>query len=531
MLMHDLFPVEPVELTLRDYQDSAVRTMRTHIASGIRRMLLDSATGSGKTAMAAWLIQRALAKGKKVLFVVDMIALINQTSATFDTYGLDHGIVQAKHPRCRPYLNLQICSIQTIKSRGWPDEKEGQRIADMVFCDEAHVVHRSMVERIERANERGDKTIFIGLSATPFTDGLAKLYSTVVHTATTDELIAAGHLAGYRMFTPSAPDMAGVKINKRTGEYDENEGTERVIPLVGDVVTQYIKHGQPLEFNKFICGAFDTKHVDELIRQFGTAGIRAEPYTYHQQDTEREDTIAEFRKPDSSIRGLITVNAATRGFDVPDLGVVISARPYVQAVGELAQLIGRGLRSHPLKEFCLIADHAGNIEKHGEFLMSFYKHGSPALDDGTRRPGERPALPELNQEDKLRTCPMCKHAHKWSRDCPNCGHQYRLADTVKAAPGELVETIVNIGGERVAEDYWAQICTAARKQARGDTDRACSIAHALHREIFGRAAPRDRDFYDVDPVEVGAWIDGQITSKRIAYRAAQKKKAMQELRA
>jgi DNA repair protein RadD len=67
-------------------------------------------------------------------FVVDRLSLIHQTSDTFDRYGLDHGVIQGGHPRWRPALPLQICSVQTRGRRRWPD-------TSVDVFDEAHVLH------------------------------------------------------------------------------------------------------------------------------------------------------------------------------------------------------------------------------------------------------------------------------------------------------------------------------------------------------------------------------------------------------
>jgi type I site-specific restriction-modification system R (restriction) subunit len=45
-------------------------------------------------------------KGNRASFVVDRLSLIQQTSDTFDRYGLDHGVIQGGHERWRPALPL-----------------------------------------------------------------------------------------------------------------------------------------------------------------------------------------------------------------------------------------------------------------------------------------------------------------------------------------------------------------------------------------------------------------------------------------
>jgi DNA repair protein RadD len=60
---------------------------------------------------------------------------------------------------------VQVCSVQTVARRRWPD-------SNLIVVDEAHTVTETVKKRIERAAT----AITIGLTATPFTKGLGKLY-------------------------------------------------------------------------------------------------------------------------------------------------------------------------------------------------------------------------------------------------------------------------------------------------------------------------------------------------------------------
>lgn len=221
----------------------------------------------------------------------------------FDRYGIPHGVIQSQHPRFRLYEPVQVCSVQTLAKRGWPDSQ-------LDVFDEAHVLHACHKRRLAETDG-----VVIGLTATPFTRGLGKHFDAVVNVTTTRALIDAGWLSRYRIFACVEPDMDGVRV-KSTGEWEEREASTRARKIVGDVVGEYLNHGQG---RKFICSAVDTNHVEELAGKFRESGVTVATYTYRDKEQDRADTVAEFRKPDSGIRGLITVTAASRGFDVPDV--------------------------------------------------------------------------------------------------------------------------------------------------------------------------------------------------------------------
>lgn len=107
---------------LRDYQLAAIDKLRENIRAGHKAQVLVLPTGGGKTVVATHLMQEADRKLSKSCFVVDRRAIVNQTSATFDRYGLDHGVIMADHLRNKPFMRTQVASAQTLEARGFmPD--------------------------------------------------------------------------------------------------------------------------------------------------------------------------------------------------------------------------------------------------------------------------------------------------------------------------------------------------------------------------------------------------------------------------
>ena len=465
-----------MKLDLRDYQLAAFEQAREHIRAGATSVLINAPTGSGKTVIASAIMEMAASKGRRANFVVDRLSLINQTSETFDRYGLDHGVVQGLHPRYRPSLPLQVCSVQTVARRGWPISSDDEH-AHMDVFDEAHVLHRAHKGRIQqRRREIGG--VVIGLTATPFTKGLAQWFDAVVNVTTTRKLIDAGWLSPYRVFSCAQPNMEGVSV-KSTGEWDEREASGKALEVVGDVVAEYLKHGGS---RKFICSGVDVAHVEELQRQFLAAGINVATYTYKDGEEDRNDTLGEFRKPDSNIRGLITVTAASRGFDVADLSCVIMARPLRKSLAEHIQLFGRGLRIAPDKENCLVLDHSGNMARFWQECEGFFDFGIDELDDGTPKK-KKTEQPKPEREPVK--CPQCSALHKPMPFCPACGHQYPKKDAVQHVPGTLKELVATGDASLLRRELWPQIAFHAVESCNGDMERAQRKAQAIYHDITG----------------------------------------------
>lgn len=113
----DMFTPSARELVLRDYQLGALDSARANIRAGSRRQILCAPTGAGKTIIALGLMKAAEEKGARSAFITDRSALIDQTSQAMDMYGIDHGVMQATHWRCRPAALVQLVSAQTLGRR------------------------------------------------------------------------------------------------------------------------------------------------------------------------------------------------------------------------------------------------------------------------------------------------------------------------------------------------------------------------------------------------------------------------------
>src|SRR6478736_2276677 len=177
---------------LHPHQELALAQLRESLRSGHRRPLIQSPTGSGKTVLAAAIVEGALAKGKRVIFTVPKLSLIDQTVERFNEDGIRAiGVVQGFHPDTDGTQPVQVCSIQTLRRRKLPD-------ADIVLIDEAHEVHDFY--RTWMGMPEWQKTPFIGLTATPWTKGLGKLYDDLIVPTTTAEMIDKGFLSKFKVF-------------------------------------------------------------------------------------------------------------------------------------------------------------------------------------------------------------------------------------------------------------------------------------------------------------------------------------------
>ena len=430
------------------------------------------------------LVKEAATKGSRTAFICDRITLIYQTSALFDKYRIDHGIIQAGHWRWRPYERVQVCSSQTLARRGISTDFR------LVIVDEAHTAYATTTKFIMAHPD----IITIGLTATPFTKGLGEVYSRVVNVTTTDKLLDEGWLAPIKAYASKAIDMKGAAL-KFDGEWTEQEMQTRGIKIIGDVIEEWIdktgKHfGGPV---KTIVFSATVDHGTELCRQFQAAGLNFQQISYKDGNDEgRRALIEEFRKPDSEIMGLVSCEVLAKGFDVPDIRAGIMCRPYRKSLSGHVQQIGRLMRPSPGKDFALLLDHAGNFLRFRDDTAEFFANGVSALDDGAH--DAKPRKDPEEAEKKQMVCGQCAYVMTVKMThCPACGWERPR----RLVPEHIAGTMHEIGLKKSKaikveewlldkERVWRQICHHALERKGGDAIAAERFGKAQYRSLYGQ---------------------------------------------
>ena len=433
--MNMLFAPPVMDIDLRPYQADAVEGLRSGIRTGSRRQILVAPTAFGKTECAAYIIKQAQQKGARAWFIVDRVALIDQTSERFAGYGIEHGIIQADHFLTDYAKPVQIASAQTLARRNvnW--------LPDLIVVDEAHCRMKSTMDLIAKA----EKAKVIGLTATPFAAGMAEEWDGVVNGITVNKLLEQGFLTPLRIKACVAPDMTGVK-KKFTGEYDDDESGQRGTTIIGDVVSTWVeqtrKHfGGPV---KTIVFSPSVKHGAELCRQFAEAGYNFQQISYlDKDDNERRAKINEFKKKDSSIVGLVSCAVLTKGFDQPDVMVGISCRPYRKSFSSHIQEMGRVMRIAPGKEYGLWLDHSGNCISFADDTAWLFEYGVESLSSAQKKDSEVREPKEKVRKERF--CPQCS-TQLSGPSCPSCGWVRPERSEIQFVQGELIDFEHSTGG-------------------------------------------------------------------------------------
>lgn len=507
----DLFAGEPEQLVLHDYQLGALASARENIRRGNQRQILCAPTGAGKTIIGLGLMQGAERVGSRSAFVTDRSALIDQTSLAMDRYGIDHGIIQAEHWRCRPSALVQLVSAQTLGRRLGKGGYVDYHLRDLrfVLIDEAHTLYRSTLDWLETLP---DHVAIIGLTATPFTRGLGKHFQACVNVATTDGLIATGMLVRPIVYAAVEADVSGVAI-RSTGEWDEHGLEAEGVKIVGDVVTEYTKRttdhfGGPV---KTIVFSSTVAHGEEICRAFAGIGLNFQNISYRDDEDERREKIAEFRKPNSAITGLVSCDALAKGFDVPDVRVCILCRPLRKSLTTHIQQIGRVMRSFPGKDLALVIDHSGNALRFLNDTVDFWANGVDELNEAAEK--DRAARSVTPKERKDLVCLGCRAVlPPGVSTCVACGRERprRSSDvTIVSGSTQRVDLAKQASSRKfdfanhpiLRDPAFAHRCFVAwaTERKRGDEVAGRRWAAGLFKGVYERWPSREYDSVPVEP--------------------------------
>lgn len=409
-------------MILRAYQNTIIEQARAVMQRGVHSLVIESPTGSGKTALTAHMIKTAAGRGIRCWFLMHRVELLRQSMATFKSVGVEFGVAAAGFTPS-PFEMVQLCSIGTLKRR-----LSRMRAPGLIIYDESHHVAAKSWADIHSAYPQA---FHVGLTATPERldgKGLGSFFKEMIKGPSVKWLIDNGFLSKYRMACPPGINADG--IHRTMGDYNHAElaVVADVPTITGNAVLEYIKRASG---KRAIARAVNIHHSKDIAAQFNASGIPARHVDGETPHAERREAMDSFVRGETLV--LSNVDLFSEGVDVPSVECILDLRP-TQSLTLWLQFCGRGLRTAPGKEHAIIIDMAGNMKR----------HGLPCQEREWSLTGRKKS--KAGGGASVLLCPKCFGA-QFGRPpfCAFCGHEFEVKEgrVIKMVDGELVEVDIN----------------------------------------------------------------------------------------
>ena len=422
------------EIVERHYQVRAIRRIgETFEKDKQRKALVVMATGAGKTrtviALADLLMRCNWAK--RVLFLADRVALVNQAVNAFKKHLPDSSpvnLVTQKDGQGRVYVSTYPTMMGLIDETREGERRFGVGHFDLVVIDEAH---RSVFQKYRAIFDYFD-SLLVGLTATPKDEVDKNTYSLFeLETGVPTDAYSLEEAVKDKFLVPpkgvSVPLKflrEGIKYSDLSEqekdewdalEWDEEQGPpEAVDPValnqwlfnkdtVDKVLEHLMTHGLKVaggdRLGKTIVFAKNNAHAEFIAERFDAnyphlKGEFARVVTF--KTVYAQTLINDFSQKEKAPHIAISVDMLDTGIDVPEVVNLVFFK-MIRSKTKFWQMVGRGTRLCPDlfgpdqdKQYFFIFDYCQNLEFFSQDLPA--AEGTLAASLGTRLFRARVAL-------------------------------------------------------------------------------------------------------------------------------------------
>lgn len=340
------------------------------------RALLISATGTGKTYLSAFDVQKV--KPRRMLFVVHRKSIALKAMETFQTIIKDKtmGIFSGNVKELdKDYLFSTVQTIHKKENR----ELFKQDEFDYIIIDE---VHKAGAYTYQELVHYFHPQFLLGMSATPERNDQFDIYKmfhyNIAYEIRLQQAMEYDLLCPFHYYGITDLNIDGISIDDKS---DFNLLiNEKRIDYIIEKIEEYGYSGEKVHGLIFVSRK---QEAIELSNLFNQRGYNTIALTGDDNEEKRQEAMDCLESNDEDgLDYIFTVDIFNEGIDIPKVNQVVMLRPTQSAIIFVQQL-GRGLRRNDEKDYVVVIDFIGNYERN--FLIPIALSGNTNLNKDTLR--------------------------------------------------------------------------------------------------------------------------------------------------
>ena len=487
------------------------------------RFILKAPTGAGKTVLASELIERFY-KDKKIVVLCHRLVLLEQLEKALNKKHIVRKLAVSDKGFAFDGYNVLLSTSMRAKSM----LADAIPKADLIIVDEAHRVSpngQGYKWILDEFKNNGKKTAqFMGLTASPERrtgdqrDQLNLAFDAIIDCANIEDLINEGVLVQPIYRPHFVHDLNLRSIDITSGDFPVATLAPAIIKssMIDYAIWSYSEEREKLG-NKPVSAWFcaDISVAEATLEAVQNAGIEAALVTSGTPLKERMRLLA--CHENGEIEAMVSVGVLAEGWDNPHCNIIVHLRPTLSKV-LWGQSVGRGLRSAPGKDKCIVIDVSSNWSTFGpveKLEWSLWSHRRSYLQFmnrfnwiGQQQDGEEDNEVHLLCNNELKNGTRCSLIYKkdlYANDtCPVC-NTYAAIDIYKEQKldSSLSENkLHSLFFERVPKVYsemnlsvWNSLDRMAWKSATPKEQVFLTFCMAFA-EVSGESTDSESDYWD-----------------------------------
>lgn len=369
---------EETKITPNSMQVEALKNLDKLRAENKTKALIISATGTGKTYLSAFDVEKF--NPRRLLFVVHRLNIAEDALETFKTIFKDkrtYGIYSGNRKELD--ADFVFSTVQTI-SRQEHLFNFKKDTFDYIVIDESH---RSGAESYQRLIDYFNPKFLLGMTATPErTDGndIFSLFDhNIAYEIRLSKAMKENMLSELHYFGITDLMVNNEKIED-TKDFRLLSSDERV----NAIIEKAKLYGSDNGITRGLVFCSRNEESKNLSLKFNERGFKTISLSGESTEAERQEAISRLESTDNNTRldYIFTVDIFNEGIDIPKINQILMIRPTESAIIFVQQL-GRGLRKTEGKDYLTVVDFIGNHKNN--YLIPIALYGDTSYNKDTLR--------------------------------------------------------------------------------------------------------------------------------------------------